>query len=121
IIDILSGYGFKVRLGEVHLTGQDEIYEFFVEGIKELSKVCEVYCSDSFRRMTPRKLIPRGRSYISDGKLLMSLEGELGELPPQELVAILAALRDRKKYFRLHNGSMLSLDEVGADWLELAD
>ena len=71
--------------------------------------------------MTPRKLIPRGRSYISDGKLLMSLEGELGELPPQELVAILAALRDRKKYFRLHNGSMLSLDEVGADWLELAD
>ena len=40
IIDILSGYGFKVRLGEVHLTGQDEIYEFFVEGVKELSKVC---------------------------------------------------------------------------------
>lgn len=121
IIDILSGYGFKVRLGEVHLTGQDEIYEFFVDGIKELGKVCEVYCSDAFRRMTPRKLAPRGRSYISDGKLIMSLEGELGELPPQELVAILAALRDRKKYFRLHNGSMLSLDEVGADWLELAD
>ena len=121
IIDVLSGYGFKVRLGEVHLAGQDEIYEFFVEGIKELSRVCEVYCSDSFRRMTPRKLVPRGRSFISDGKLLMSLEGELGELPPQELVAILAALRDRKKYFRLHDGSMLSLDEIGQDWLELAD
>ena len=121
IIDVLSGYGFKVRLGEVHLTGQDEIYEFFVEGIKELSKVCEVYCSDSFRRMTPRKLVPRGRSCISDGKLLLSLEGELGELPPQELVAILAALRDRKKFFRLHDGSMLSLDDIGQDWLELAD
>lgn len=121
IIDILSGYGFKVRLGEVHLTGQDEIYEFFVDGIKELGKVCEVYCSDAFRRMTPHKLAPRGRSYISDGKLLMNLEGELSELPPQELMAIFAALRDRKKYFRLHDGSMISLDEVGADWLELAD
>lgn len=121
IIDILSGYGFKVRLGEVHLTGQDEIYEFFVEGVKELSKVCEIFCSDAFRRMTPHKLTPHGRSYISDGKLLLSLGGEMGELPPQELVAILAALRDRKKYFRLHDGSMLSLEDIGEDWLELAD
>lgn len=121
IIDILSGYGFKVRLGEVHLTGQDEIYEFFVAGVKELSRVCEIYCSDAFRHMTPRKLTPHGRSYISDGKLLLSLGGDMGELPPQELVAILAALRDRKKYFRLHDGSMLSLEEIGDDWLELAD
>lgn len=76
----------------------------------------EVYCSDEFRKMTPRKPHFVGTLRMQDGALRLEMT-EDGE-PAPEVVDILRALRDRKKYFRLKDGSFLDFRRwtSGARW-----
>ena len=117
-LDLLAGAGFVMQKGRVVLIGQDPIYRFLTEGIYALQKTAEVYCSEEFRRMTPRKPKFSGTLRMQDGALQLEMS-ENGE-PTPEIAAILKALRDRKKYFRLKDGSFLDLTDM-EQWQELAE
>ena len=117
-LDLLAGAGFRMQRGRVVLIGQDAVYKFLTEGIFALGKRAEVYCSEEFRKMTPRKPKFSGSLRMQDGALQLELT-ENGE-PTEEIAAILKALRDRKKYFRLKDGSFLDLTDM-EEWQELAE
>lgn len=117
-LDLLASAGFRMQKGRVVLGGQEMVYRFLTEGIYELQKAAEVYCSDEFRRMTPRKPHFSGMLRMQEGALQLQME-ENGE-PAPEILAILQALRDRKRYFRLKDGSFLDLTDM-EEWRELAD
>ena len=117
-LDLLAGAGFRMQKGRVLLAGQEMIYRFLTEGIYQMQKLAEVYCSDEFRRMTPRKPRFAGSLRMQDGalRLEMTQDGE----PAPEILSILQALRDRKRYFRLRDGSFLDLTDM-EEWRELAE
>ncbi|MBQ7886981.1 MAG: SNF2 helicase associated domain-containing protein [Clostridia bacterium] len=117
-LDLLAKAGFRMQRGRVVLSGQEPIYRFLTEGIYEMQKLAEVYCSDEFRRLTPRKPHFTGMLRMQEGALQLELS-ENGE-PAPEVLAILQALRDNKKYFRLKDGSFLDLTDMD-EWRELAD
>ena len=117
-LDLLAASGFRMQRGRVVLMGQEAVYRFLTEGIYALQKTAEVYCSDEFRRMTPRKPRFTGTLRMQDGALQLQVT-EDGE-PASELAAILQALRDRKRYFRLKDGSFLDLTDMD-EWRELAE
>jgi len=117
-LDLLAQAGFRMQKGRVLLSGQEMVYRFLTEGIYEMQKIAEVYCSDEFRRMTPRRPHFTGMLRMQEGALQLQLE-ENGE-PAPEVMAILQALRDRKRYFRLKDGTFLDLTEMD-EWRELAE
>lgn len=117
-LDLLARSGFRMQKGRVVLSGQDPIYRFLTEGIYEMQKIVEVYCSDEFRKLTPRKPHFSGMLRMQDGAMQLELS-ENGE-PAPEVLAILRALRDNKKYFRLKDGSFLDLSDM-EEWRELAE
>ena len=117
-LDLLARAGFRMQRGRVVLSGQEPIYRFLTEGIYEMQKIAEVYCSDEFRKLTPRKPHFTGMLRMQEGALRLEL-AENGE-PAPEVLAILQALRDNKKYFRLKDGSFLDLTDM-EEWRELAD
>ncbi len=117
-LDLLAKAGFRMQRGSVVLQGQEMIYRFLTEGIYELMKTAEVYCSDEFKKMTPRKPHFSGMLRMQEGVLELEL-AENGE-PEPEVLAILQALRDNKKYFRLKDGSFLDLTDM-EEWRELAE
>ena len=117
-LDLLAAFGFRMQKGRVILGGQEPIYRFLTEGIYRMQENAEVYCSDEFRKMTPRKPHFVGTLRMQDGALRLEMT-ENGE-PAPEVVDILRALRDRKKYFRLKDGSFLDLSEMD-EWREMAE
>ena len=117
-LDLLAKSGFRMQRGRVVLSGQEPIYRFLTEGIYEMQKIAEVYCSDEFRKLTPRKPHFTGMLRMQEDALQLELS-ENGE-PAPEVLAILQALRDNKKYFRLKDGSFLDLTDM-EEWRELAD
>ena len=117
-LDLLATFGFRMQKGRVVLGGQEPIYRFLTEGIYKMQENAEVYCSDEFRKMTPRKPHFVGTLRMQDGALRLEMT-EDGE-PAPEVVDILRALRDRKKYFRLKDGSFLDLSEMD-EWREMAE
>ncbi len=117
-LDLLARAGFRMQKGRVLLGGQDPVFRFLTEGIYEMQKTAEVYCSDEFRKMTPRKPHFTGALRMQDGTLQLQLS-EGGE-PEPEILAILQALRDKRKYFRLKDGAYLDLTDMD-EWREMAE
>ena len=117
-LDLLAAFGFRMQKGRVILGGQEPIYRFLTEVIYRMQENAEVYCSDEFRKMTPRKPHFTGTLRMQEGALRLEMT-ENGE-PAPEIVAILRALRDHKKYFRLKDGSFLDLSEMD-EWREMAE
>ena len=119
VLDLLGRHGFKVRLSEAYLTGSDAIYNFLQEGVPLLQSTAEVYCSESLLRMRPRRSRPRGKLRMSPGGNLLQFELMLDGVDPQEYDGVLQALREKKKFVRLTDGSFLSLLPDDG-WSELA-
>lgn len=117
-LDLLARAGFRMQKGRVLLGGQEPVFRFLTEGIYEMQKTAEVYCSDEFRKMTPRKPHFTGALRMQDGTLQLQLS-EGGE-PEPEILAILQALRDKRKYFRLKDGAYLDLTDMD-EWREMAE
>ncbi len=118
VLDALGASGFTASTGYVFLTGQDNIFRFVSEGVANLQQLAEVYLSNDFRRMTPRR--PRFAAKMSMNGATLELKFTESDLPAQEIYAIMEALARRRHYFRLKDGSFLDLSAM-EDWQPLAD
>ena len=118
VLDALGAAGFIVSKGHVYLTGQEAIFNFVSEGLQHLQELAEVYLSNDFKRMTPRKPKFAGKMRMNGSALELKFTQD-GE-PAQEILAIMEALARRRRYFRLKDGSFLDLSAMD-EWLPLAD
>ena len=118
VLDALGAAGFIVSKGHVYLTGQEAIFNFVSEGVQHLQELAEVYLSNDFKRMTPRKPKFAGKMRMNGSALELKFTQD-GE-PAQEILAIMEALARRRRYFRLKDGSFLDLSAMD-EWLPLAD
>lgn len=118
VLDHLAAAGFRVRSGSVYLSQTEAVYRFLTDGVHELRQVADVYCSEDFKKMTPRRPHFSGMLRMNGGRLQLEMT-ESGE-PVESLMGILEALRARKKYFHLKDGTFLDLSDMD-EWTELAE
>ncbi len=118
VLDELANAGFHVRKGRVYLSGQENIFQFVSEGVHRLMTLCEIFASQDFRRMSPRRPKFQGSMKVSGGQLILEFS-EDGQISP-EILSILQALHLRRKYFRLKDGSFLDLSAMD-QWQDAAD
>lgn len=95
----------------------DSVARIVFEGVHELARLGQVRVSDSFKALSP-KVRPQARVTLSARPGLIDLSVSSGDLPSDELYAVLASYRQRKRYHRLRDGSFVDLE--GADLAEAA-
>lgn len=110
--DILKNFSTFSFDGNGFVTdNSDVIFDFITNGIKTLYEKAEIYTSDSFNNLKSNKS-PRVKTdvrYKKDIDLLeISFETELSN---EEIAGILDAVRTKKAYYKLKNGSFLPLNE----------
>lgn len=117
ILDALGSAGFHVSKGRVYLSGQEAIYRFISEGVYALKEKCDVFLSQDFRKMTPRRPVLQGKIRLNGGRVELTLtdQGERVE----ELYGLMEALARRRAYFRLKDGRFLDLSGM-EEWQETA-
>ncbi|MCQ2446790.1 MAG: SNF2 helicase associated domain-containing protein, partial [Clostridia bacterium] len=110
VLYLLRDRGFYTDTqGKLTITGDDRIFDFLSEGIASLKPYAEVMVTDAVRRIAIRRpKSPNVKIKLNGGLLEMSVTGDL---PPEKIGEILAAYREKKKYYRLGDGSFLALDE----------
>ena len=118
VLDELAGSGFHVGRGRVYLSGSEKVYDFVTEGAQRLARHAEVFFSRDFQRLRPRKPLFSGALRLKNGRL--ELEMTDGGTPVEELLPLLEALRNRRRYFRFKEGTFLDLSDADA-WQPLAD
>ena len=55
LLELFADAGFVVRGGQIMLRRSHDILNFCTQGVSELSKKCEVYASQAFERVKPRR------------------------------------------------------------------
>ncbi|MFA6075537.1 MAG: DEAD/DEAH box helicase [Negativicutes bacterium] len=109
-VNLLKRYGFYENNSLYLLVDEDKMLRFLEYGIAELNEFAEVYGDESLAKLRPRppKTIRTAVS-VGDGNLLeLAIDYEDSEIA--ELLALLNALRQKKKYYRLKTGEFISLD-----------
>lgn len=111
----LNAYDNQKRI--MHCNGDEEaVYQFMAYGLAEIQELGEVHCTRNFLSIQKvRHLKPVVGLSVSDGGFL-ELEVTTDDFTAQELVSILRSYKEKKKYYRLKDGSFLGMDEpaIGA-------
>ncbi len=89
---------------------EEAIFRVMSEGVDSLLKIGEVRCTKAFRnRHVIKKVNVSVGVSVSQG--LLDLDVSASGIPPEELLKVLSGYRQKKKYYRLKDGSFVSLEE----------
>lgn len=97
------------------LSGDDEIFRFLTEGVKELFKYAEVFITDSMKKMNVRRA-PRIHVGVRLSGNLLNLELSADDYTQDELQKILTAYREKRRYIRL-GGGFVALEDSSIEAL----
>ncbi len=111
VIRILYPYNFH-KMNRIFLLDDfDDLCEFMDGGLDEISEKYSVFTSENLKNTSVLKK-NSVTTHFSIGKdQILHYEFDLEGLDNQELDNILASMKNKKKYYRLKNGNILSLDQ----------
>lgn len=109
---LIEGLGFFREGLYFYLSTEEKIYHFLTESIEEITKHHEVFYSQGFKNMTvlKPKLQKTSVRMMGDNQFLevdFSFEG----IDEEDLGKLFRSLKQKKKYFRLKNGSFIDLSD----------
>lgn len=95
---------------------EDTIYRLLTEGIEDIKTKATVFISDALKKLTVRTLdrVTVGVSVKSD---LLQLQLNTDQRTLDDLADILSKYSPKKKYYRLKNGSFITIDDDSLDAL----
>lgn len=101
------------------IQGDDDlIYQFVSEGFEEIAKLGAVFASDRFKNMGIKRP-PQISVGVRLESNLLKIELDTKELPLDEAMDALNHYRQKRKYYRMKDGSFIKLDDAG--FSDLAD
>ena len=97
------------------------LYRFLTEDIKALAELGEIFISDELQKLKVRSLPAVDVGIRMDtGFLYMSIQAP--DMSKEELAEILSKYSNKKKFYRLKNGSFVTVDpEKEREWTVLAE
>lgn len=111
ILDILGMADFKVKEGKVHLSGDDNIYEFVFKLVPLLQEHASVFYSESLKNMKLKASMSfSARFRLNTDSNMLEFGFNAEGIDRSELADIIASLLKKKKYYQLKNGSFINLD-----------
>ncbi len=92
------------------INDDDKIYELLTDGVESLKEKGKVFVSDALKKLTirPMERFSVGVSVQSD---LLQLDLNTDKRTLEDLADILSRYTPKKKYYRLKNGSFVTIDE----------
>lgn len=123
IEDIVCSYGFE-RSGDKLLCklSPDELYEFFKEKVFDLNKIGDIYYSDKLKKVKVYKGSDIKANFNLNKQNYLEFTFNIDNIEKHEIENILSALRNKRRYYKLGNGSYISLEEEKmVKFLELVD
>jgi superfamily II DNA or RNA helicase len=116
ILDMLSGMGFVRRDAVLALQNEEYIYDFLAEGMTKLAALAEIYYSDAFGRLKIRSS-PKihGAVKLDEDSDLLEITFDIEGFSADEIMDFMKAMREKRKFFRLKDGSFLSMEDSEAE------
>lgn len=123
ILNNIRELGFEAIGNDFIFTGSEEKYfELLSEGIKKLREMGEVFYSDRFKKTTIYSSKSIKAAISKDKKDYLEFSFQIGDIDGKEIKNILNAFREKRKFFKLKNDSLIDLSEKEMqDFLKVLD
>lgn len=128
VLNDLVAYGFEVKKNNILLENVELEVEFMENGLEELATKYEIFTTEKFKGIKIKKKTSINSMFGIGKDNILSYSFNLGDINSDELVNIFSELKKKKKYYRLKNGDILSLEDEAiqqlsslSDELELSD
>ncbi len=112
---LLQQLGFIRQPGVFALAGEEEIFDFMTDGLPLLFAQAEILATPAFTGLTVRKGTRMTGTLGLTGNSLLSFHLQPEGMSMEELLILLAAYRDKKRYVRLKNGDFLGVADSGIE------
>lgn len=111
ILSLLEKSEFKVRDGIVFMEEEAKIFDFIYDIIPKLQQYCDIYYSENFKNLKLKDASDFSGGIRLNEKLdMLEFDFQIDGIDEEELYQVFKALKEKKKYYRLKNGSFLPLD-----------
>ncbi|MCP1095933.1 DEAD/DEAH box helicase [Bacillaceae bacterium OS4b] len=112
ILKLMEDSQFAKTDGGYFLQNEELEYEFLYHIVPKLQKLVQIYATTAVRnRISRGNAAPRIRVKIKKERTnWLEFKFEMDDIPDKQIREVLAALEEKRKYYRLRNGSLLSLE-----------
>lgn len=112
IIQLMEESSFAVTDSGYYLHNEELEYEFLYHVVPKLHKLVQIYATTAVRnRIFKENTIPRIRvKVIKERTNWLEFKFDMDGIPERQIKEILSALEEKRKYYRLRNGALLSLE-----------
>lgn len=116
IMHLFEELDFEAHSSFYLLKNDNSIFEFLTGRIDELGAVCDLYYSDSFKRMGIRNSGNFSVGLRVNSEIdLLEMDISYEDIPKDELKYLFRSFQLKKKYYRLKDGSFINLDDSGIE------
>ncbi|MCK1992000.1 DEAD/DEAH box helicase [Peribacillus muralis] len=112
ILQLMEDGQFAKTDGGYFLHNEELEYEFLYHIVPKLQKLVQIYATTAIRnRISRGNAAPRIKVKIKKERTdWLEFKFEMDAIPDKQIREVLAALEEKRKYYRLRNGSLLSLE-----------
>lgn len=111
IMGLLAKAEFVVSKDVIYMDEEEKIFNFLNETLPKLHELSEIYYSEAFKKMSikdPRSFT--GRIRLNEGADLLQFSFKFEGVGKDELQDLFMSLKEKKKYYRLKDGSFMPLE-----------
>lgn len=117
IIEVLYKYHFHKMSSFFLLDDFDEVCDFMSGSLDELAQSYEVYTTENIKRQKFVKENKITTSFTIGKDHILKYTFDLGAISKEEIKKVLNSLEQKKKYYRLKSGEILSLEDKNLEEL----
>lgn len=119
ILELLDEASFGKTDGGYFLHNEELEYEFLYHVMPKLQKLVQIYATTAVRNRIFREPVrPQIRVKVKKERTnWLEFKFEMDGIPEKQIREILEALEEKRKYYRLRNGSLMSLET--REWEEI--
>ncbi len=111
VVNSLDKYHFEKGKDSFYLEDLTDICEFLAYGLDDLAAIYPVFTSEKFKNTKIMKKSNISSTFSIGRDNILHYEFDLGDIPNEELDKLLLSLKQKKKYYRLKNGDIVSLED----------
>jgi SNF2 family DNA or RNA helicase len=112
ILEWMDEFSFGKTEGGYFLQNEDLEYEFLTYGVTKIQRDVQIYATTAVRnRISKENHEPKIRVKVKKERMnWLEFKFEMDGIPDRQVMEILEALEEKRKYYRMRNGSLLSLE-----------
>ena len=110
IINMFLKFGFANTNKGFEVKDEAVLLEFLVSGLEKLKQVAEVYYSEEFKKIKVHGNAGYKSNIVLNKENLLEFSFSIDGVDNSELRNVFVALKEKRKYYRLKNGSFVLLD-----------